>query len=382
MFLCRAKGVNTNHFAAARRETTPGAQLGAAILAARRGPAKRAEACRRNAEPGDALMTTQARVVRFAAPGGPEVLKLETVALADPGAGEILVRNTAIGLNYQDVYQRSGLYPLPLPSGVGTEAAGVVERIGPDVRDVKVGDRVAYAGGAIGAYADRRLVPAERVVKLPEGMPEEQAAAMMLKAMTVEYLLNRCYPLKAGEHALFYAASGGVGLFAGQWGRHIGAKMIGVAAGAEKCRRAKDNGYAEVIDRTKEDVVERVKAITGGAGVPVVYDSVGKATFDASLKCLRPRGYFVSFGTTTGAPPPIEAATLQKLGSLYFTRPTLVTYIAARGELVASANAVFDLWRKGVLNVTIGQRYALADAPKAHADLEAGRTIGSSVLIP
>jgi NADPH2:quinone reductase len=327
-------------------------------------------------------MTTKARVVRFAAPGGPEVLKLETVALADPGAGEILVRNTAIGLNYQDIYQRSGLYPLPLPSGVGTEAAGVVERIGPDVRDVKVGDRVAYAGGAIGAYADLRNVPAERVVKLPDGMPEEQAAAMMLKAMTVEYLLNRCYPLKAGEAALFYAASGGVGLFAGQWGRHIGANMIGVAAGAEKCRMAKDNGYAEVIDRTKEDVVARVQAITGGAGVPVVYDSVGKATFDASLKCLRPRGYFVSFGTTTGAPPPIEAATLQKLGSLYFTRPTLVTYIAAREELVASANAVFDLWRKGVLNVTIGQRYALADTPKAHADLEAGRTVGSSVLIP
>jgi NADPH2:quinone reductase len=327
-------------------------------------------------------MSTQARVVRFAAPGGPEVLKIETVEIADPGAGEILVRNKAIGVNYQDVYQRSGLYPLPLPSGVGTEAAGVVEKVGSGVRVVKVGDRVAYAGGAIGAYAELRNVPAERVVKLPDGMPEEQAAAMMLKAMTVEYLLNRCYPLKAGEHALFYAASGGVGLYAGQWGRHIGAKMIGVAAGAEKCRRAKDNGYAEVIDRTKEDVVERVKAITGGAGVPVVYDSVGKATFEASLKCLKPRGFFVSFGTTTGAPPPVEAATLQKLGSLYYTRPTLVTYIAAREELVASANAVFDLWRKGVLNVTIGQRYALADAVKAHADLEAGRTIGSSVLIP
>jgi NADPH2:quinone reductase len=327
-------------------------------------------------------MSTQARVVRFAARGGPEVLKIETVEIADPGAGEILVRNKAIGVNYQDVYQRSGLYPLPLPSGVGTEAAGVVEKVGSGVRVVKVGDRVAYAGGAIGAYAELRNVPAERVVKLPDGMPEEQAAAMMLKAMTVEYLLNRCYPLKAGEHALFYAASGGVGLYAGQWGRHIGAKMIGVAAGAEKCRRAKDNGYAEVIDRTKEDVVERVKAITGGAGVPVVYDSVGKATFEASLKCLKPRGFFVSFGTTTGAPPPVEAATLQKLGSLYYTRPTLVTYIAAREELVASANAVFDLWRKGVLNVTIGQRYALADAVKAHADLEAGRTIGSSVLIP
>lgn len=327
-------------------------------------------------------MTTKARVVRFAAPGGPEVLRLETVDLPDPGAGEILVRNKAIGLNYQDVYQRSGFYPLPLPSGVGTEAAGVVEKVGPGVRDVKAGDRVAYAGGAIGAYAEARLVSADRVVKLPDDMREEQAAAILLKGMTVEYLLNRCYPLKAGEHALFYAASGGVGLLAGQWGRHIGARMIGVAGGAEKCRFARDNGYAEVIDRTREDIVARVKAITGSAGVPVVYDSVGKATFETSLKCLRPRGFFVSFGSTTGAPPPIEAATLQKLGSLYFTRPTLVTYIAAREELVASAAAVFDLWRRGVLNVTIGQRYALADAVKAHADLEAGRTVGSSLLIP
>lgn len=327
-------------------------------------------------------MTTKARVVRFAAPGGPEVLRLETVDLPDPGAGEILVRNKAIGLNYQDVYQRSGFYPLPLPSGVGTEAAGVVEKVGPGVRDVKAGDRVAYAGGAIGAYAEARLVSADRVVKLPDDMREEQAAAILLKGMTVEYLLNRCYPLKAGEHALFYAASGGVGLLAGQWGRHIGARMIGVAGGAEKCRFARDNGYAEVIDRTREDIVARVKAITGSAGVPVVYDSVGKATFETSLKCLRPRGFFVSFGSTTGAPPPIEAATLQKLGSLYFTRPTLVTYIAAREELVASAAAVFDLWRRGVLNVTIGQRYALADAVKAHTDLEAGRTVGSSLLIP
>ena len=234
----------------------------------------------------------------------------------------------------------------------------------------------------MGAYADRRVVTAARVVKLPDGMPEEQAAAMMLKAMTVEYLLNRCYPLKAGEHALFHAAAGGVGLFAGQWGKHLGAKMIGVTAGADKCRLARENGYAEVIDRTREDVVERVKSITGGVGVPVVYDSVGKATFDASLKCLRPRGFFVSFGTTTGAPPPVEAATLQKLGSLYFTRPTLVTYTAAREELVASATAVFDLWRRGAINVNIGQRYTLADTVKAHSDLEAGRTVGSSVIIP
>jgi NADPH2:quinone reductase len=325
---------------------------------------------------------TQARVVRFAAPGGPEVLKLETVELPDPAAGEILVQHEAIGLNYQDTYHRSGYYPLPLPSGVGTEAAGVVEKLGADVHGLKVGDRVAYAGGAVGAYAGRRNVPAARVVKLPDGIGADQAAAMMLKAMTVEYLLNRCYALKAGEYALFYAASGGVGLFAGQWGRHLGAKMIGVAAGAEKCRTALENGYHAVIDRTREDVVERVKAITGGAGVPVVYDSVGKATFDTSMKCLKPRGYFVSFGTTTGAPPPVEAGLLQKLGSLYFTRPTLVTYTAAREELEASANAVFDLVKRGVLKVHIGQRYPLADVVKAHQDLEAGRTVGSSVLLP
>jgi NADPH2:quinone reductase len=325
---------------------------------------------------------TQVRVVRFAAPGGPEVLKLETVDLPDPGPGEILVRHEAVGLNYQDVYHRSGYYPLPLPSGVGTEAAGVVEKLGADVPGLKVGDRVAYAGGAVGAYADLRNVQAARVVKVPDGIGADQAAAMMLKAMTVEYLLNRCYALKAGEYALFYAASGGVGLFAGQWGRHLGAKMIGVAAGAEKCRTALENGYHAVIDRTREDVVERVKAITGGMGVPVVYDSVGKATFDASMKCLKPRGYFVSFGTTTGAPPPVEAGLLQKLGSLYFTRPTLVTYTAAREELEASANAVFDLVKRAVLKVHIGRRYPLADAVKAHQDLEAGRTVGSSVFIP
>ena len=327
-------------------------------------------------------MPTQARVIRFAAPGGPEVLRLETVDLADPGPGEILVRHEAVGLNYQDTYHRSGFYPLPLPSGVGTEAAGVVEKLGAEVQGLKVGDRVAYAGGTVGAYADRRVVPATRVVKLPDGIGTEQAAAMMLKAMTVEYLLNRCYALKSGEHALFYAAAGGVGLFAGQWGKHLGAKMIGVAAGADKCRTALENGYHAVIDRTREDVVERVKAITGGAGVPVVYDSIGKATFDASMKCLKPRGYFVSFGTTTGSPPPVEAGLLQKLGSLYFTRPTLVTYTASRAELDASANAVFDLAKRGVLKVQIGRRYKFAEVVQAHTDLEAGRTVGSSILVP
>ena len=326
-------------------------------------------------------MATEARVMRFAAPGGPDVLKLETMTLSEPASGEVLVRHTAIGLNYQDVYHRTGFYPLPLPSGIGTEAAGVVERVGPGVTDLQAGDRITYAG-AVGAYSSHRLVPAARVVKIPDGISDEVAAAVMLKGMTVEYLLNRCYAVKSGQPVLFYAAAGGVGLIAGQWGRHLGATMIGVAGGADKCRLAREHGYAEVIDRTREDVVERVKAITGGAGVPVVYDSVGKTTFDASIKSLAPRGLFVSFGTTTGAPPPVEAGLLQKQGSLYFTRPTLVTYTASRDDLVASATAVFDMVKRGTIAVRIGARYPLADAARAHADLEGGKTVGSSLLIP
>jgi NADPH2:quinone reductase len=318
----------------------------------------------------------------MAAQGSPDVLKIENVVLPEPAAGEAVIRQTAVGVNYLDVYHRSGYYTLPVPSGVGSEAAGVIERAGPGVTDVKAGDRVAYAGGPPGSYASHRVMPAARLVKVPDGVSDEIAAAVMLKGMTVEYLLNRCYRLQSGDQALFYAAAGGVGLLAGQWGRHIGAQMIGVAAGAEKCALAREHGYAHVIDRTKEDVVERVKAMTGGVGVPVVYDSVGKATYESSLKSLRPRGFFVSFGTTTGAPPPIEAGVLQKYGSLYFTRPTLVTYIATREELVASVDAVFDLLKRGVLQVHIGARYPLADASKAHADLEAGKTVGSSLLIP
>jgi NADPH2:quinone reductase len=323
----------------------------------------------------------QARAVRMAAQGGPEVLKIEDVSLPDPSEGEVLIRQTVVGVNYLDVYHRSGFYKLPMPGGVGSEAAGVVEQAGPNV-DLKAGDRVAYGGGAPGSYASHRIMPASRVVKVPADVSDELAAAVMLKGMTVEYLLQRCYPIKAGEPALFYAAAGGVGLLAGQWGRHLGARMIGVASGAEKCRLAKDHGYAEVIDRTREDVVARVKDLTAGGGVPVVYDSVGKATFAASINSLRPRGYFVSFGTTTGAPPPVEAGLLQKQGSLYFTRPTLVTYTASREDLVASATAVFDMLKKGAIKVHIGARYPLAEAARAHADLEAGKTVGSSLLVP
>ncbi|MEI6025593.1 MAG: quinone oxidoreductase [Betaproteobacteria bacterium] len=326
-------------------------------------------------------MKTQ--VVRFHAPGAPEVLKFEDVDLPAPAAGEVRIRHTAIGLNFQDIYARSGAYPFPLPSGLGTEAAGVVEAVGEGVTDFQVGDRVCYISGPVlGACATQRNYPAARLLKSPAHMNDEQLAAMMLKAMTVEYLVQRCYQVKPGQFVLWHAAAGGVGLLAGQWGRHIGARMIGVAAGPQKCQLALDNGYEFCIDRLSEDVAARVKEITGGAGVPVVYDSVGKNSFDQSLASLAPRGYFVSFGTTTGAPPPVPAATLQKMGSLYFTRPTLVTYTASTAELRDSAQAVFDLVAQGALKVSIHQRYAMSDIARAHAELESGRTTGSSILIP
>ena len=302
----------------------------------------------------------KARSVQLHAHGGPEVLKVETIDLPDPGAGEVLIRHTAVGFNFQDVYTRSGLYPAPLPTGLGTEAAGVVEQVGAGVTEFKAGDRVCYASGpTLGACASHRVFAAERLLKTPDGVSDEQAAAILLKGMTVEYLLERCYPLKAGQFALMHAAAGGVGLLAGQWARHLGAQLIGVAGGAAKVKLALDNGYPYCIDRNTEDVAKRVKEITGGAGVPVVYDSVGKDSFDASLNSLAPRGYFVSFGTTTGVPPPVIAGVLQKLGSLYFTRPTLGTYTASRADLVASSKTVFDLLLKGALKVSINQRYGL-----------------------
>lgn len=323
------------------------------------------------------------KAIRFHAPGEPKVLQLDELDLPDPDKGEVRIRHTAIGLNFQDIYARSGQYPVATPSGLGTEAAGVVEAVGPGVTEFKAGDRVCYISGPVlGAYATHRNYPAERLLRSPDNISDEQLAAMMLKAMTVEYLMCRCYPVQAGQYVLMHAAAGGVGLLAGQWGRHLGAHMIGVVAGPEKAALAKANGYESVIDRLSEDVPTRVKAITGGAGVPVVYDSVGKNSFEQSLNSLAPRGYFVSFGTTTGAPPSVAAATLQKMGSLYFTRPTLVTYTASTADLRASAAAVFDLCARGVLNVSINQRYALSDTAKGHADLAAGRTSGSSVILP
>ena len=327
-------------------------------------------------------MSKTATTARFSKPGGPEVIEITSTEVGMPEAGQVLVKQTAIGVNYQDAYHRSGLYSVALPSGVGMEAAGRIEAVGADVADLKVGDRVAYGGVGPGAYADWRIVPAARVVAIPEGVSDEQAAAVIMKGMTAEYLLNRCYPLRAGQTALFYAAAGGVGLIAGQWGRHLGARMIGVAGGPDKCKLALDHGYDVVIDRTRENIAERMKELTKGAGAQVVYDSVGKATFNDSIASLAPRGYFVSFGATTGSAPPVEGGTLLRGGSLYFTRPTLQTYIAKREDLVHSAKAVFDLVSSGAIKVKIGQRFALKDASAAHRALEAGETVGSSILIP
>ncbi len=323
----------------------------------------------------------QSKAIRFAAPGGPDVLKLETVDIGAPGPGQALVRQSVAGLNYIDVYHRNGAYPMPYPAGCGSEGAGVVEAVGPDVTTCKPGDRVAYAGGPPGSYAELRLVPAHILVAIPEGVTDEQAAASMLKGMTTEYLLDRCATLKPGDHALMYAAAGGVGLFAGQWAKARGIHLIGVAAGPEKCAAAKAHGYAEVIDRrTTPDIAAKVREITSGKGVPVVFDSVGRDTFDTTLACLAPRGLFVSFGATTGKPPPVEAGVLQAKGSLYFTRPTLATYCAARDDIVASAGALFALMAKGAVVPQIGRRYPLAEAAEAHRDLEAGRTSGSTIL--
>lgn len=323
------------------------------------------------------------KAVRIHATGGPEVLKIEELDLPEPGPGEVRIRHTAIGLNFQDIYTRGGRYPTPLPTGLGTEAAGLVEALGEGVSGFKVGDRVCYASGPVlGACATHRNYPVARLLAAPAHLEDEKIAASLLKGMTVEYLMQRCYPVQRGQFVLMHAAAGGVGLLAGQWGRHLGARMIGVAAGPEKVKLALANGYEHCIDRKSEDIAARVKQITGGAGVPVVFDSVGKDSFDASLHSLAPRGYFVSFGTTTGAPPPVEAATLQKMGSLYFTRPTLVTYTASSDDLRNSAAAVFRMFKEGALKVSVNQRYAMADIARAHADLESGRTTGSSVILP
>jgi len=313
--------------------------------------------------------------------GGPEVMTLENVELAPPAAGEVQIAQTAIGLNYMDVYQRNGSYPLTLPSPLGLEAAGTVIAVGDGVTSLAVGDRVVY-GGVLGAYASHRNAPAARCIKIPDGISDEKAAAVLMKGLTVEYLLNRTFKVRAGQDVLFWAASGGVGQLAGQWGKHLGARMIGVTAGAKNCELIKTLGYDEAIDRRTEDVGARVRELTDGVGAPVVYDSVGKASFEASIASLATYGLFVSFGATTGPAPDVSPHLLQTKGSLYFTRPTLANYVAAREDLEHSAHETFRLMSEGVLTVNINQRFTLSDIVAAHQALESGDTTGSTILLP
>jgi NADPH2:quinone reductase len=325
-------------------------------------------------------MTKAVRVLQH---GGPEVLTYEDVTIGTPGRGEVHIRNEAIGLNFLDVYFRTGLYPAPngLPLTPGHEGAGVVLALGPEVTGLKAGDRVAYAD-PIGAYAEERLMPADRLVKVPDAISLQQAASMMLKGMTAQYLLRQTFGVKKGDTILFHAAAGGVGLIAGQWARHIGATIIGTAGSDEKVSLALEHGFHHVINYNKENFVERVKDLTGGKGVDVVYDSVGKDTFEGSLDCLRPRGMIVCFGQSSGPVPPFDLGILSRKGSLYLTRPTLFTYIAGREALERSAKELFDIVATGAVSIKIGQTYALKDAANAHRDLEARKTTGTTVLIP
>lgn len=323
------------------------------------------------------------KAIRVHAHGGPEVLSWEEAPVPAPATGEALIRHTAVGLNFLDVYFRSGLYPAPngLPLTPGGEGAGVVEAVGDSVDWLKPGDRVAYAA-AIGAYAERRTIAADRLVLLPGPIADEQAAAMMLKGMTAEFLLRRTFPVKPGDTVLFHAAAGGVGLIAGQWARHLGATVIGTAGGAEKVALAKAHGYDHVIDYRKDDFVAAVADITGGRKCDVVYDSVGNDTYMGSLDCLKPRGLLACFGQSSGSIPPLNLGILAQKGALYVTRPTLFVYNAARADLEASAARLFDIVLSGKVRIAINQRYPLGEAARAHADLEARRTTGTTILVP
>jgi NADPH:quinone reductase len=322
-----------------------------------------------------------AKAVRFHRHGGPEVMQYEDVQVGDPGPGQARIRHTAIGVNFVDTYQRSGLYPMPLPMVAGNEAAGVVEAVGTGVTELSTGDRIAYTG-VPGSYCEQRLVPADRLVKLPPGISDEQAASMMLKGLTVHYLIHSTYAVKKGETVLWHAAAGGVGLIACQWLKALAVTVIGTAGSDEKCSLAKAHGAEHMINYSRENFVERVKGITGGKGVPVVYDAVGKTTWDGSLDCLLPRGLMVSFGNASGAVPPVNIGILSTKGSLYVTRPTLATHIASRAELVERSSALFEMVKSGKLKIETTGRYKLADAAQAHRDLEGRKTTGSVVLLP
>lgn len=323
------------------------------------------------------------KAIRFHEPGGPEVLRWEDVELDEPGDGEVRVRHEAVGLNYIDVYHRKGLYPLAsLPSGIGLEGAGTVEAVGDSVSELKPGDRVAYASPPVGAYAEARLIAADRLVKLPDDIAADTAAAMMLKGMTAQYLLRRTYRVKAGDTILFHAAAGGVGMIACQWAKALGATVIGTVGSNEKAAIARAHGCDYPIVYTRENFTDRVREITGGQGVAVVYDSVGKDTFNGSMDSLRRFGMMVSYGNASGPVPPVEPLMLSQKGSLYLTRPTLMDYTASCEDLVTSAYELFDMVRSETVKIEIKQRYALADAAQAHRDLEARKTTGSTVLLP
>ena len=318
--------------------------------------------------------------IRIHETGGPDVMRWESVDVAEPGPGEIAVRHTAVGLNYIDTYHRSGLYPVALPSGLGLEAAGIVEALGEGVTHLAVGDRIAYGTGPLGAYSERRVMPAGRVVKVPDGVEDETAAALMLKGMTVRYLVRETYAVQPGQTVLWHAGAGGVGLIACQWLSTEGVTVIATAGGPEKCAMAREAGAAHVIDYDTEDVAARVREITDGAGVPVVYDGVGAATVDASLASLSPRGMFVSFGNASGPVTNFDLGRLSAHGSLYVTRPSLMAYVATDEALQANAAEVLDIVATGRVSVPVRQRFPLADAARAHTELEARRTTGSSVL--
>lgn len=321
------------------------------------------------------------KAMRIHKQGGPEEMKWEDIPEPAPGKGEVLIRHTAIGLNFIDTYQRSGLYPVQLPAIVGNEAAAVVEKLGEGVSDLKVGDRVAYGSG-MGAYAEKRLFAADKLVKIPDGIDDRTVASMMLKGMTTQYLVRRTYAVKKGDTILVHAAAGGVGLILVQWAKHLGATVIGTVGSADKAKLAKAHGCDHVILYRDTDFVAEVKKITSGKGVPVVYDGVGKDTFMPSLDCLSPRGLMASFGNASGAVPPFSILTLSQKGSLYVTRPTLATHIATREDLVATANDLFAVVKSGAVKIEVNQTYALKDAAQAHRDLESRKTTGSTVLIP
>jgi NADPH2:quinone reductase len=323
-----------------------------------------------------------AKAIRIHKHGGPEVLQYEDVAVSDPGPGQARIRQTAIGLNFIDTYHRSGLYQLQMPSGIGLEGAGVVEAVGSGVTWVKAGDRVAYAGGPPGAYAEVRLVPADRLVKVPEGISDRTAAAMMLKGLTTQYLIRSTYRVQSGQTVLLHAAAGGVGLIACQWLKALGVSVIGTVGSEEKAKLAKAHGCEHTIIYTKENFAERVSQITGGKKVPVVYDSVGKDTFMGSLDSLQPRGMLVIFGNGSGPVAAFDLNLLAAKGSLYVTRPTLMTYTAKREDLEAMAAELFDVVKSGKVKIEINQTYALKDAAQAHRDLEGRKTTGSTVLLP